>query len=135
MYNRTLPIQNSSRFLSKSAQINPDEFLNKLNYHPNLLQQPQPNHPSNYPNFLSHRSTKLLHSTYHSHLRAVAELAFGSTESSTQAQKELFRIVEAAERGEGRLKNPRLLHHASQAWNIDFFLRGLVNSIVCIVLK
>jgi hypothetical protein len=77
--------------------------------------------------FLSPNSTRLLVNSYHLHLRSVAELAFGSSANISQAAKDLFRIVEAGEREEGRMKNPRLLHHASQAWNLDFFLRGLVN--------
>ena len=100
-----------------------ESSLNNSNYPFISLEHDYPPH---YPNFLSHRSTNLLHSTYDSHLRAVAELAFGSVETFSQAKKDLFRIVEAAERGEGRLRNPRLLHHASQAWNLEFFLRGLV---------
>lgn len=76
--------------------------------------------------FLSPNSTRLLLNSYHLHLRSVAELAFGSSATITQASKDLFRIVEAGERDEGRMKNPRLLHHASQAWNLDFFIRGLV---------
>ena len=118
MYRRRFPLETSLQAsTTKTPHINPDESSNKLNC---LLRQ------SHYPNFLSHRSTNLLYSAYNSHLRTVAELAFGSAETFTQAQTELFRIVEAAERGEGRLSNPRLLHHASQAWNLDFFLRGLV---------
>jgi hypothetical protein len=79
--------------------------------------------------FLSPNSTRLLLNSYHLHLRSVAELAFGSPANISQAAKDLFRIVEAGEREEGRMKNPRLLHHASQAWNLDFFLRGLVSFI------
>lgn len=82
------------------------------------------------PGFLSPAATDLLLTSYRQHLRAVSELAFGTTATATviQAQRELFRIVEAMEQsqGEGRLKNPRLWHHASQAWNLEFFLRGLV---------
>lgn len=76
--------------------------------------------------FLSPHSTRLLVNSYHLHLRSVAELAFGSSATINQASKDLFRIVEAGERDEGIIRNPRLLHHASQAWNLDFFLRGLV---------
>lgn len=76
--------------------------------------------------FLSPHSTRLLLNSYHLHLRSVAELAFGSSATISQASKDLFRIVEAGEKDEERMKNPRLLHHASQAWNLDFFLRGLV---------
>ena len=65
---------------------------------------------------------------YNAHLRTVAELAFGSGGNIFTSTKGTFRIVEAAERGEGRLRNPRLLHHASQAWNLEFFLRGLVHA-------
>lgn len=77
--------------------------------------------------FLSPNATHLLLNSYHFHLRSVAELAFGSAATISQAAKDLFRIVEAGEREEGKMKNPRLLHHASQAWNLDFFLRGLVH--------
>lgn len=80
-----------------------------------------------FPGFLSSASTSLLLATYRHHLRSVSELAFGTTATVNQAQRELFRIVEGMERGEGRLKNPRLWHQASQAWNLEFFLRGLVN--------
>ena len=79
-----------------------------------------------FKNFISPQSTRLLLTSHHRHLRSVAELAFGSSASITQAAKDLFRIIEAAERDEGRMRNPRLLHHASQAWNLEFFLRGLV---------
>ncbi len=79
-----------------------------------------------FPGFLSSTSTDLLLSSYRQHLRSVSELAFGTTATANQAQRELFRIVEAMERGEGRLRNPILWHHASQAWNLEFFLRGLV---------
>ena len=80
--------------------------------------------------FLSPHSTSLLLNSYHLHLRSVAELAFGSSATISQASKDLFRIVETGERDEGRMKNPRLLHHASQAWNLDFFLRGLVIDLI-----
>lgn len=118
MYRRRFPLDASNvQSATKRLQIKPDESSKVKNYE----------HQLHYPNFLSHRSTSLLYSAYNSHLRTVAELAFGTAETFTQAQKDLFRIVEAAERGEGRLKNPRLLHHASQAWNLEFFLRGLVS--------
>lgn len=116
MYRRRFPLDTTSvQNVGKKFQMKPEE--SKLNFECQL----------NYPNFLSHRSTNLLYSSYTSHLRTVAELAFGTAETFTQAQRELFRIIEAAERGEERFRNPRLLHHASQAWNLEFFLRGLVS--------
>lgn len=78
--------------------------------------------------FLSPKSTHLLLNSYHLHLRSVAELAYGSPANVNQASKDLFRIIGENERDEVKMGNPRLLHHASQAWNLEFFLRGLVNS-------
>jgi len=139
MYRRRFPLESSLQIATKKPQIKPVEPPNKLNYplassSSSSSTPHEQQHQSHYPNFLSNHSTNLLHSAYHSHLRSVAELAFGSAETFTQAQKDLFRIVEAAERGEGRLKNPRLLHHASQAWNLDFFLRGLVREVIKILI-
>lgn len=121
-----LPSMYRRRFPLETAVKRPPEPFSNANAYKSLEHK----YPSHYPNFLSHQSTHLLHSTYNAHLRTVAELAFGSAATFSQAQKELFRIVEAAERGEGRLRNPRLLHHASQAWNLEFFLRGLVSEVI-----
>lgn len=94
-----------------------------------------------YPSFLSPKSTNLLHASYRFHLKMVSELAFGSPPSPSsspsdavavanhlqnQAARELFRIIEKSEREREHLHNSKLLHHASQAWNLDFFFRGLV---------
>lgn len=78
--------------------------------------------------FLSQKSAKLLQDTHQNHLKIVAELAFGTSAAISQAERDLFRIIEAAERDESRMRNPRLLHHASQAWNLEFFIRGLVHN-------
>jgi hypothetical protein len=76
--------------------------------------------------FLSIRTVDLLLNSYQMHLRSVAELEFGSGTSSRQAERELFRIIEKSERNRERMSNPRLLYHASQAWNLEFFICGLV---------
>ena len=96
-----------------------------------------------YPPFLSPESTNLLHASYNFHLKMVSELAFGSPPSPSsssdaaaavpshlhnQAARELFRIIEKLEREREHLHNSKLLHHASQAWNLDFFFRGLVKT-------
>lgn len=118
MYRRRL---NSPLLRPRGIEINKSKLFESNNF-------PNENNLNGFPGFLSTSSTTLLLSAYHQHLRTVSELAFGTTATINQAQKELFRIVEAAERGEGRLRNPRLWHHASQAWNLEFFFRGLVSA-------
>jgi hypothetical protein len=114
MYRRRL------NFPTCSSTLKSTETLSTPNFHLNFIER------EGFKGFLSPQSTRLLVNSYHLHLRSVAELAFGSSATINQASKDLFRIVEAGESDEGRIRNPRLLHHASQAWNLDFFLRGLV---------
>ena len=79
--------------------------------------------------FLSTHAIDLLVDSYRMHLSVVAELVFGCKNPAAvlQAQSQIFRIIEAAEGDEGKLiSNSRLIHHASQAWNLEFFFRGLV---------
>ena len=115
---RLLPLSTTSTSTTSFLKSDPKNYLNNFTNPPNKLTE--------FPGFLSQTSTDLLLASYRRHLVAVSELAFGTQATINQAQMELFRIVEVAERGEGRIRNPRLWHHASQAWNLEFFLRGLV---------
>ena len=79
--------------------------------------------------FLSTKSLNLQLNHLQSLLQTTSQLipAFNQPDSKLQP-KHLFNIIEKCSKDP--FNNPRLLHFASQAWNLDFFLQGLVS--VCV---